>query len=109
MISLFECPCARDQQLDDHKYQAEGREGNVATAFVNGEQAGISYSLIGEVATEELQAMAANLVLVRKDQVLSMKSISWLWPLTAGVGVVLVLWWLQWRRQRLVKNGIHFD
>lgn len=101
-ISLFQHRGAADGRARDRKSTNGRKTAGEALSLVRGERAGMTYSVIGEVATEELQAMAAGLVLVRKDQSFADRAFSWLWLLIGGMVILLVWGW--WRTRSLARS-----
>jgi negative regulator of sigma E activity len=101
-ISFFQHPSAQNHDDHNHKSKPERKRGDDALTLVRGEQAGIAYSLLGEVAQEELQAMAASMVLVKKEKAVGLK-MQWLWLMMAAVAFGVILWWWSSRRQRPAK------
>lgn len=99
-ISLF-------QNSGSDQSQARNRKngwkiGDETLTLVRGEQAGITYSLIGEIAEEELQAMVASLVLVQKGQSFAGGTFSWWWLFIGGMVILLV--WAWWRTRSLARR-----
>jgi negative regulator of sigma E activity len=101
-LSFFQHPSAQNHRDRNHASKAGRKRGDDALTLVSGEQAGIAYSVMGEVAQEELQAMAASLVLVRKDQSATASTARWIGLIAVAVGISGFLWW--WRSQRLGKT-----
>jgi negative regulator of sigma E activity len=97
-LSLFEFSGAHDDQEHDLKSPKGRRPNSEALSLVRGEQAGVAYSLLGEVAAEELEKMAASLVLVRKDQTVIDVAKPRNWLIIIGTLVLLGVW--LWSRQR---------
>ncbi len=102
-LSLFEFSGAHDHQERDPKSKRDRKPEGEALSLVRGEEAGVAYSLLGEVAMEELEKMAASLVLVRKEQTLADLMRSWNWLIIGGT-VLLVGLWFWSRRQRSAKT-----
>jgi negative regulator of sigma E activity len=103
-LSLFEFSGAHNHRERDQKSKRDRKPNSEALSLVRGEEAGVAYSLLGEVAGEELEKMAASLVLVRKDQAGTdfVQSRNWL----IIIGAMLLLGvWLWSRRQRSAKMG----
>ncbi len=92
-LSLFEFSGAHDL-----KSKKDRRPNSEALSLVRGEEAGVAYSLLGEVAMEELEKMATSLVLVRKDQAATNFAKSRNWLIIIGTVVLLGVW--LWSRQR---------
>lgn len=92
-LSLFEFSGAHDL-----KSKKDRRPNSEALTLVRGEEAGVAYSLLGEVAMEELEKMATSLVLVRKDQAATNFAKSRNWLIIIGTVVLLGVW--LWSRQR---------
>jgi negative regulator of sigma E activity len=103
-LSLFEFSGAHNHHERDQKSKREGRPANEALSLVRGEEAGVTYSLLGEVATEELETMAASLVLVRQDQAPADFIKSWNWLIIGGTFLLVGLW-LWSRRRSSAKTG----
>ncbi|MGH7596177.1 MAG: sigma-E factor regulatory protein RseB domain-containing protein [bacterium] len=103
-LSLFEFSGADHDRDRDLKSKKDRRPNREALSLVRGEQAGVAYSLLGEVATEELEKMAASLVLVRKDQVQTDFMRSWSWLIIGGTVLLLGLWFWS-RRPRSARMG----
>jgi negative regulator of sigma E activity len=101
-LSLFEFSGAHNHRERDQRSKRDRKPNNEALSLVRGEEAGVSYSLLGEVATEELEMMAASLVLVRKDRVQTDFMRSWNWLIIGGTVLLLGLWFWS-RRQRSAK------
>jgi negative regulator of sigma E activity len=102
-LSLFEFSGAHDHREHDRKSKRDGKPEEEALSLVRGEKAGVAYSLLGEVAAEELEKMSASLVLVRKDQTPADFMRSWNWLIIGGT-VLLVGLWFWSRRQRSAKR-----
>ncbi len=101
-LSLFEFSGAHNHQEHDSKSKRDRKPNGEALSLVRGEEAGVAYSLLGEVAAEELEKMAASLVLVRKEQALADSKRSWNWLIIGGTVLLLGLWFWS-RRQRWQK------
>jgi negative regulator of sigma E activity len=101
-LSLFEFSGTHDHREHDQKSKRDRKPNNEALSLVRGEKAGVAYSLLGEVAAEELEKMAASLVLVRKDQAAAHFAKQRNWLIIIGT-VVLFGVWLWSRRRRSAK------
>jgi negative regulator of sigma E activity len=97
-LSLFEFSGSHDHRERGPKSKRDRRPNNEALSLVRGEKAGVAYSLLGEVAAEELEKMAATLVLVRKDQAAADFAKSRNWLIIIGTMVLLGIW--VWSRRR---------
>ncbi|MDZ7345142.1 MAG: hypothetical protein ONA90_11585 [candidate division KSB1 bacterium] len=101
-VSLFQNRGADKPHL---RHDKNGRKIAAETlTLIRGEKAGITYSLIGEIAEEELQAMAASLVVVHKGQSFAGSAFSWWWLFIAGI--VILLAWGWWRTRSSARRNV---
>lgn len=103
-LSFFQFAGSHDHERRGQKSKRDVKPENQALSLVRAEKAGIAYSLLGEVAPEELDKMAASLVMVRKDQTATGFAKSRNWLIIIGAMLLFGVW-LWSRRRRSAKLG----
>jgi negative regulator of sigma E activity len=101
-LSLFEFSGSHNDERHEQKPKSGGKPENEALSIVRHERAGIAYSLLGEVAPEELEKMAASLIVVKKDSGAADSPSAWNWLMLIGT-ISLFGFWLWSRGRRSAK------
>ena len=102
-VSLFERRREHARKGRQRKAGHALKSRGEGLAIVEGEMEGIAFDLIGDIAPEELETMAAGMVLVKKEELANRSIPTWLWATVIALVFLSILWWLSRRQLRKTR------